>query len=99
DLGPAETIRCLGNLSNIEVFGVALALTQMNGADRGPRFEVGEIDEEDFVEATLSQKLRRKRLDVVGGGDDENGVGVLLHPGQQRAEHALGKAAVGALAG
>ena len=34
--------------------------------------EVGQVDEEDLVEAALAQQLRRQRADVVGGGDDEH---------------------------
>ena len=55
---------------------------------------VGQVDEEDLVEAALAQQLRRQRLDVVGGGDQEDAALALGHPGEQRAQHAPRHAAV-----
>src|SRR5260221_10790319 len=36
-----------------------------------------QVDEEDLVEAPLAHHLGRQLVDVVGGGDDEDGAGLL----------------------
>ena len=71
----------------------------MHGEDLGAGFEIGEVDEEDFVEAAFAQQFGGQGFDIVSGGDEEDGGLVLLHPGEEGAEHALGEAAVGGLAG
>ena len=54
----------------------------------------GEIDEEDFVKAALAHEFRRKLLDIIGGGDNENRRFLFLHPGDQAAEYPRLRAAV-----
>ena len=54
----------------------------------------GQVDKENFIEAALAHKLRRQLFDVIGGGDDENGGFLFLHPGNEAAEYASLRAAV-----
>jgi len=75
----------------IEVKGlqVAFALGEMDLEDLAAGITAGQVDEEDFIESPLAHEFGRQGLDVVGGGDDKDGLVVVLHPGQQLAEHAL----------
>src|SRR4051794_28695624 len=57
-----------------------------------------EVEEEDLIEAASPQKLRRQQGDVVRRGDDEDRCGLVLHPSEDGAEDALGRAAVKAAA-
>ena len=84
-----------GELFQIEDAGGAFAPFQVNGQDAGASFGAGEVDEEDFIESTFTHQLRGQGRDVVGRGHDEDRVSVVLHPGEQGSEHALGQTAVG----
>lgn len=44
-------------------------------------FQIGEVDEENLVEASLAKGLRREALDLVGGGHNEHVTPAILHPG------------------
>ena len=67
----------------------------MDVEDLPPLRRGGQVDEEDLVEAALAEQLGRELLDPVRGGDHEHRRGLLLQPGEERAEHAGGHAAVG----
>ena len=58
----------------------------MDADDVLPLVEVGEIDEEEFVEASSPQHFRRQVLDRVRRGHDEDGLLNLGHPGQECAD-------------
>src|SRR5262249_22312365 len=45
-------------------------------------------DEEDLVEASLADHLRREEIDPVRRRADEEATGLLLHPGEEEAEDA-----------
>jgi len=96
DFGAAEAFGCLCQCVQIESGGVAMTLAEMDGEDISAGGLDRQIDEEDFIESALAEQFRRKGLDVVGGGDEEDGGGVFLHPCQQRSEHPLRESAVGA---
>src|ERR1035437_4171651 len=42
-----------------------------------------QIDEEYLVEATLTQKFGRQRLDIISRSDDKDRLCFLLHPGKE----------------
>jgi prepilin-type N-terminal cleavage/methylation domain-containing protein len=56
---------------------------------------VWQIHEEQLVPATFPQHLRRQLRNVIGGGHDEHWRFLFLHPGNERAEHPCGGAAIG----
>ena len=62
-----------GDLRTRVVSGVILAALGVGG----------KIDEEDLVEATLTQELWWECIDVVGCRDDEDGRGFVLHPTEE----------------
>ena len=70
----------------IEPFGVTIALCQVNLEDLSAYRGVRQIDEENLVESTLSQQLRREGVNVVRRGDKEHRLFVLLHPGETRCQ-------------
>ncbi len=84
---------------DVELLRVAFALDEVDAENLRAGVGDGEIDEEDFVEAAFAEELGGEGFDVVGGGDEEDGGGVLLHPGEEGAEHAFGEAAVDGLGG
>ena len=47
------------------------------------------VDGKQSVKPTASEKFRRKAAAIVGCCEDETGVCVLLHPGQQPSKHPL----------
>jgi hypothetical protein len=56
---------------------------------RIPADRTGEVDEEDLVETTPPQELRRQALHVVAGGDQEHLTVPLLQPAEEAAQHPL----------
>ena len=66
--------------------GVDPVALHVNGEDLFALLFVRQIDEEDLVEATLAEDLRRQQVDAIGGGGDEDVRPVLLHPGQKSGE-------------
>ena len=56
---------------------------------------VGEVDEEYFVESSLADELGWQGGNIVGSGDEKNGLGVVLHPGEQLSEHSFAESAIG----
>jgi len=99
DLGAAVAFGRDGQGGEVELAGVAGSFADVDGEDLLARVLGGQIDEEDLVEAAFAEEFGRQGLDVVGGGDHEDGGGVLLHPSQHGGEHASGEAAVDALVG
>src|SRR6185312_1205047 len=95
DLGPAEALGLPRQRLEVEALWLLLAQPQMNREDLTAGRRVRQVDEEDLVEPALAQQLRRNRVDVVGGGDDEDGSLALLHPGEERAEQPPPEAGVG----
>ncbi len=49
---------------------------------------VGEIDEEEFIEAAAAEEFRGEAGDVIGRCDDEDGRGVFLEPGEEASDDA-----------
>ncbi len=62
----------------------------MNREDALALVNVGEIDEEDFVETSFAQQFGWESGDVVGGGDDEDGRAFFLQPRDEGTEGACG---------
>src|SRR5687767_12430963 len=60
DLGATETARCRGEQTVVEQCGILFTFAQVDAEDFGAGFGVGEIDEEDLVEAAFAQELWRK---------------------------------------
>ena len=66
----------------------------MNHQDFRPARRRRQVDEENFVESTLADELRRQLVDLVGRRDHEDLPVALGHPRQEAAEHSPGSAAV-----
>ena len=98
DLGAAEALGCLDHLRQLllEILGIPSVLLKVNADDGCPLIFGREPDEENFIKASLPQQLRGKSLDAVDGGHNEAGRRLLLHPGDERAKHALRRAPIGA---
>ena len=94
EFGTAESVGEFGDCGDLEIFGVAFSLFKVNGDDLFAFGEVGEVNEEDFVEAAFAEEFGGEGGDIVGGGDDEDGFGFFLHPAEEGAEDAGGGAAV-----
>src|SRR4051812_11503746 len=94
DLRAGESFGRGGKSLEIELRGVALLLAEVDLEDAFALGRIGKVDEEDLVEAALAQKLGRKILDLVRGRYDEDGLGLLLQPGEESAEHARGRSRV-----
>src|SRR5439155_13834881 len=94
DLRAAEASRGLCHGVQVERGGVPLALAEVDLEDLPALFLGGQIDEEDLIEASLPQQLRRELLDVIARPDDEDGLALLLQPGNEGGKNARGGAAV-----
>ena len=93
-LGSAEALGAARQFGNLEFLRVAASAGEVDGEDLFALFQLRQVDEEDFVEAALAQELRRQGAHIVGGGDEEDRLGLFLHPGEKGAEDAGGGAAV-----
>src|SRR4051812_49059603 len=76
-LRPAEAFGEGGQLVQRVVGGVALATVEVDAKDVLALGLLGQVDEEDLVEAALAQQLWRQPVNAVGGGHDEHGRGLL----------------------
>src|SRR6185369_11908249 len=83
-------------LVQVEALDGVLALREVDAKDVGADFRGRQVHEEDLVEAALAKQLRRKRSDVVRGGDEEYAVATLAHPREERAQQAPRDTAVAA---
>ena len=99
DLGAREPVRGHGQGVEVELRRVAVAFGQVDAPDVGAFAGVGQVDEEDLVEAALAHQLGRQLADVVGRGDDEDRRLLLLQPGDEAAEDAGRRAGVADVAG
>ena len=95
DFGAGEPVGGLSEQVEVKLVFVSPATAEMDGEYCLALPFSGQVDEEDFVEASFAHQFGREVGDVVGGGDHEDWVAMILHPGQERAEHALGESAVG----
>ncbi len=95
DLGAAEVLAGVDEGIEVEGIGVAAAFGEVDAEDVAAFLGGGEVDEEDFVEASLAEQFRGQFGDIVGGGDDEDGGGFFGEPGEEGAEDTGGGAAVG----
>ena len=59
---------------------------------------IGQVDEPEFVPPPFAQHLRWQLADVVGSGDDEHGLGLVLQPVEHGSEYPGAGAAVGGAA-
>ena len=88
DLCSAEAVRRRRKCAEIKLRGIAAPLSEMNRQNHASNALVGQVDEEHLIEPSFPEKFRRKRGNVVGCCNEERGRATLLHPRQQRAEHA-----------
>src|SRR5580704_10143396 len=95
ELRAAEAVSGGHDLGEVQVLGILLAQRQVDAQDRLALGGVGQVDEEDLVEAALAQQLRRQRGEVVGRRDDEYVRALLLQPREEGAEQAPAEPAVG----
>src|SRR5260370_594624 len=80
DLGAAEAVGGGGEAREVEELRVALPLAEMDREDLLALVGVGEIHEEDLVEAALARQLGRQLSDVIALAHTEAGPLPLLHP-------------------
>ncbi|MNV10506.1 hypothetical protein D3C71_1010350 [compost metagenome] len=99
DLGAGEAIAGRRQGRQREVVGIELAPAQVQAQQLDPGVGIGQVDEEDLVEAALAQQLGRQLVDLVGGGHDEHRALALGQPGQQVAQDAPRHPAILATAG
>src|SRR5687768_3518655 len=65
------------------------SLLELDAPDMDPFLSRWQVHEEDLVEAAFAEELRRKGIDLIRRGDDEDRVLFLLHPSQKCSEDAL----------
>ena len=87
DLRSGEARCRRGQRRQGEGLRVQVAGLQVDAQQLHPDVRLGQVDEEDFVEAALAQQFGRQVLDLVGGGHQEHRRLALGHPGQQVAQH------------
>jgi hypothetical protein len=99
EFGPGEAPRLFGEFVQLGLGGLIELATflEVNLEDLATDRLRGQVDEEDFVEASFAQQFRRKHVDAVRGRDNEDLLPLLLHPGQERADDAGGGAAITAV--
>lgn len=71
----------------------------MVAQDVRPGFGIRQVHEEDLVETTLAEQLGRQRLDVVGGGHEEDLTRPVLHPPKERSEEPSADSSVSGVRG
>src|SRR5215211_252248 len=86
DLGTAESLRRIRNRADVELRRILFAQSQMNLHDLHALVARWKIDEEDLIEASLAQQLRRHARDVVRRADHEHPFLLLLQPREERCE-------------
>src|SRR5690606_14598606 len=72
DLGAGKALGGRGQRGLVEAFGRQLAPAQVQLEHVGAGVGVGQVDEEDLVEAALAQQFGRQFVHLVGGGDQEH---------------------------
>ena len=97
DLGTAETVGEIDQSKEVELRRVAVPALQVNLQDAFTCLFAREVDEEDFVEATLTHQLGRELRNVVRRRDNEDAFFLVLKPGEEGAEDALRRSALGVL--
>src|SRR5580658_2680297 len=95
DFGAGKSIGRSRKFLQIERTRIAAAFFQVNGEQGTARLRVRQIHKENFIEAALAQHLRRQTGNIVGGGRKKNTALMVLHPGEQRGQQALGQPCVG----
>ena len=98
--GAGEAAGLFGEFVQLGLGGLIqlTALLEVNLEDLAADGLRWQVDEEDLVEPAFAQQFRREHVDAVRGRDDEDLLLLLLHPGQQGAYDAGGRAAVAAIA-
>ena len=79
----------------IVVGWIAFALCQLDEKYLLALGYAGEVYEEEFIEASFANQLRRQHGDVIAGGGYEDGRLALLHPREKRRQQARRNAGVG----
>src|SRR5262245_1490676 len=72
----------------VEAGGIDAAAAQVDAEDVEALLVERQVDEEHLVEAALADHLGGQQVDAVRGGADEEAARLLLHPGEEEAEHA-----------
>jgi hypothetical protein len=86
--GSGVTVGGLGYLLQVELGRVVFASRQLNRKDGFALGLIGQVYEEQLIEASLADEFGRERSYVVASGGNEHRSLSVLHPGEKRRQDA-----------